>query len=173
MGSLPRKKKRFEMKAFRRFRFPLLEVIVAVFAGMAIFSLVLLLLNFSRPKRTPVGVVTAVLTVIPAPTETPASATATPTSPAPTGDDDSPRLEGLYVGAYAQVVGTGGDGLRIREGPGLDYEPLFLALDGEIFLVDDGPQEQDGYSWWRLEAPYDQDRSGWAVSSYLEAVVSP
>ena len=32
-----------------------------------------------------------------------------------------------------------------------------------MFLVEDGPQEVDGYIWWFLQAPYDETRNGWAA----------
>jgi hypothetical protein len=43
----------------------------------------------------------------------------------------------------------------------------FTALDAEAFLVIDGPVEADGYTWWHLEAPYDQTRNGWSAGDFL------
>jgi len=39
--------------------------------------------------------------------------------------------------------------------------------------VRDGPQEADGYTWWYLVAPYDENRAGWAASEFLAAIPSP
>ena len=72
-----------------------------------------------------------------------------------------------------QVIGTGGDGLRLRTGPGLDYDQRFLGLEEEIFQVIAGPQQADGYTWWHLESPHDENRHGWAVSEYLDVVDRP
>jgi hypothetical protein len=77
------------------------------------------------------------------------------------------------LGAFVQVTGTGGDGLRMRSKPGLDGEILFLGLEDEVFRVDGGPQEADGFIWWLLVAPYDETIQGWAVSNYLEIVQNP
>lgn len=74
-----------------------------------------------------------------------------------------------------QISGTGGDGLRLRTGAGLDNEVGFLGLEAEVFQIIDGPQEADGYTWWLLEAPYDegQQRRGWAVANYLASIQNP
>jgi beta-xylosidase len=42
-----------------------------------------------------------------------------------------------------------------------------------VFRVDDGPQEADGYQWWHLVAPYDENRAGWAVVNYLSPLPKP
>jgi hypothetical protein len=74
------------------------------------------------------------------------------------------------VGAYVQVSGTGGAGLRMRAEPGLDSSINFTALDSEVFLVIDGPIDADGYTWWHLEAPYDKTRTGWSAGEFLTAI---
>ena len=132
----------------------------------------LLLLNLTRLPRTPVGLVTAMLTVIPAPTETPVPPTPAPVTPSAI-PDVPPAPGDIVIGAYVQVSGTGGDGLRVREGPGLGYEPEFVGLESEVFQAIAGPQEVDGYIWWHLAAPYDESINGWAVSNYLEVVEEP
>ncbi len=76
----------------------------------------------------------------------------------------------IGVGAYVQVIGTEGAGLRMRSEPGLNNEVNFTALDSEVFLVIEGPVEADGYTWWRLEAPYDKTRSGWSVNDFLSPI---
>ena len=55
---------------------------------------------------------------------------------------------------------------RVRSAPSINAEPLFLAFDAEVFVVQDGPQQADGYTWWYLAAPYDQTRTGWAASNF-------
>jgi hypothetical protein len=77
------------------------------------------------------------------------------------------------VGAYVQITGTGGDGLRLRADPGLDGEVRFLALESEMFQVMDGPRQEGDYSWWFLVAPYDEKVKGWAVANYLTIVQNP
>lgn len=118
---------------------------------------------------------TAMVEVIPAPTLTPSLP---PTSsPAPAdGMTQSPNgnlsAGPIRIGDSVQIYGTQGDGLRLRAEPGLESEILFLAYEGEIFLVKDGPQEASGYIWWYLVAPYDENVRGWAVENFLKALES-
>ena len=125
------------------------------------------LTSASTPSE--VGFVPANLTVIPAPTGT-SSAPPTPTID-PFASPTSPS--GIAIGNYVQITGTEGQGLRIRAEPGLDGAFEFLAYDSEVFVVQDGPREVDGYVWWYLVAPYDETRVGWAAADFLTYVPAP
>lgn len=140
-----------------------------LFAGLLLL-VTLLAVGWTTPLPPPgPGFAPAYLTMIPAPTATPnATPTATIDPFAP-----SPTPTGLAVGGYAQISGTGGDGLRIRSAPGLSGEPVFLGLDSEVFLVKDGPREADGYVWWYIVAPYDEARAGWAAADFLTYIPAP
>ena len=153
-------------------RLPIIEIFGSLLAGGGLLCFVLVLLNLTRPPRTPVGVVTAMVSVILAPTETPVPPTPVPVTPGAIPDVPPPQ-GGIAIGAYVQVSGTGGAGLRMRAGPGLDYEPQFAGLESEVFHIVEGPRDADGYIWWRLAAPYDETITGWAVSNYLEVVEAP
>lgn len=121
------------------------------------------------PQSSDVGFAPADLTVISAPTATPnvtPTATVDPFAPSPTPT-------GIALGTYAQITGTNGEGLRIRSEPGLTGEPVFLGFDTEVFLVQDGPREADGYVWWYLVAPYDDARAGWAAADFLTYIPAP
>jgi len=112
------------------------------------------------PEMTKIAAPTLTLKVID-PTETP--------TPTPTSIFFLP--EGVIgVGIYVQVTGTGGSGLRMRGEPGLDGSINFSAMDSEVFLVIDGPVTADGYVWWHLEAPYDQNRNGWSAANFLNPI---
>jgi len=144
------------------------------FLGLVLSGMTALALWIARPGPTASAPPTAVLQVIPIPSPTPilptptlAEATATLAVP------PSPPPGVIGVGAYVQVSGTGGDGLRMRGEPGLDGEVLFLGLEAEVFQVVDGPQPVDGYTWWLLAAPYDESVRGWAVANYLAVVQNP
>jgi len=103
---------------------------------------------------------------------TPTSKIVAPTiTPSPTPTSIFFLPEGVIgVGAYVQVSGTEGAGLRMRADPGLGTAIKFTALDSEVFLVIDGPIEADGYTWWHLEAPYDQTRNGWSAGNFLTPI---
>lgn len=153
-------------------RIPFVEILGSILVGLGLFLFGMFVLNVLRPTDSPVGVDTVMLEVIYAPTETPNPPTPFPVTPTVT-PDVPPPTSGISIDGYVQVSGTGGDGLRVRQGPGLDYEALFVGLESEVFNVINGPHEADGYSWWHLSAPYDETIRGWAVSNYLEVVENP
>ena len=120
-------------------------------------------------QNAEVGFAPADLTVIPAPTSTsgaPPTATIDPFAPtaAPTG---------IAIGNYVQITGTNGEGLRIRSDPGLDGTFEFLGYDSEVFIVQEGPREVDGFVWWYLVAPNDDTRNGWAAADFLTYIPVP
>lgn len=92
---------------------------------------------------------------------------ATPTATQPAL---SITIDGIQVGLFVQIYGTGGDGLRLRREPGTNADILFLGYESEVFKVVDGPKEADGFTWWYLTAPYDEKRSGWAASRFLRVI---
>jgi len=113
----------------------------------------------------------AVLTIIPIPTYTPTPLPTQPEFPIAT-----PTIEsdvGVQVDGYVQILGTEGEGLRLRDDPSLSGVIVYVGLEGEIFQVAGGPVEQDGYLWWQLQAPLNESLQGWAVSNYLEPAQSP
>lgn len=139
------------------------------FAGVLLLITAIAIGLTSARQPSDVGFVPADVTVIAAPTGTsgaPPTPTidpfATPTSPA-----------GVAIGNYVQITGTEGQGLRIRVEPGLGGEFQFLAYDSEVFVVQDGPREVDGYVWWYLVAPYDETRVGWAAADFLSYIPEP
>jgi len=112
---------------------------------------------------------TPVLIRLALPTSTPVPPTATPTpeiTPTPTVEVVEGAGSGIRLGIFVEVVNTGG-GLRFRQAPSLSGDILFLAVDSEVFRVDEGPVEADGYVWWFLVNPYSSDRQGWSVADFL------
>lgn len=132
--------------------------------------LVALAVIFLGRDPVPAGGATPAVTIIPAPTMTPTLIPST-VVPSPTPTTIFFLPEGVIgVGAFVQVTGTEGAGLRMRAEPGLDTQVNFTALDSEVFLVIDGPVEADGYTWWHLEAPYDENRNGWSAGDFLTPI---
>ena len=120
-----------------------------------------------KSSATPILVLIAAptaYTAVPPPTEIIApSYTPTPTFP--------PAVDGsLSQGRLVEVFGTEGEGLRLRENSGLDSKIVSLAVESEVFELRDGPVEKDGYEWWFLVNPYNLEKTGWAVSTYLRAI---
>jgi len=89
---------------------------------------------------------------------TSAPPTATPMPPTPT-----PAT--IRVGARVEVAGTGEDGMSFRTGPGTKYIRISVLKDGDVLRVVGGPEDADGFTWWRLEA--EDGAVGWAVENFL------
>jgi hypothetical protein len=140
------------------------------------------------PTPTPIFVVitaTATLGAAPGPvvvTTTPPAAgpTTPPTGITPTAGAASTSAPGVGAtsthttpiaqGVTVVIAGTSGLGLNVRQGPGTDYTILFTAKDGDKFTVKDGPRQADGYTWWYIVDPNDQNRFGWAVQDNMQVV---
>ena len=146
-----------------------------VIGGAILIALLLIvstigLLWLSRPVPAPGGAATAVLNVIRVPTSTPIPFVSTEDiEPLPTQTVQSDSSGEVRIGSTVRVIGTSGAGLRFRQQPGLSQGVRFLAKEEEEFVVKDGPQQIDGYTWWYLVNPEDETRWGWAVTDYLEA----
>lgn len=143
--------------------------------GIAGCLILITILSIGWTKPDPArefGFAPADLTVIPAPSATP---NVTPTFTPDPLIVGTPTLapDMIGVGGYVQIIGTDGEGLRLRTDPSLNGTPAFLGYDEEVFEVREGPQEADGYIWWYLVAPYDETRAGWAASDFLGAIPSP
>jgi len=121
----------------------------------------------SAHQTPPQGFVPADLTIIP-----PSTSTLSPTV-VPTVVLTSTPQGQIGIGAYVQITGTQGAGLRIRKDPGQNGDTVFVGEEEETFEVKDGPKQADGYTWWYLVAPYDSTRSGWAAADFLAGVPAP
>lgn len=145
-----------------------------ILGGLAVATVLILLLGalfyLSPGWLAPQPASLPAVTLIAAPTLTPTVPAQTAT---PVGEPVGQPVDGIAVGMYVQISGTGGDGLRLRAGAGKSNDPRFLGYEAEVFLVKDGPKFADGLTWWFLEAPYDKARSGWAAAQFLAVVTAP
>lgn len=118
---------------------------------------------------------TAVMSIVTAPTPTPTSDSILVPLATVSGDaiPSPPAGQEIVKGAFVQITGTGGAGLRLRSEPGVAAPVLLLGSEAEVFRVEDGPVEMDGYLWWYLVGPFDPGRFGWAVSNYLVVIQNP
>ncbi len=142
-------------------------VLACILAAASVVAVIAL-----RPQPVPQVAGTAAVNIIAAPSATPPLPTLAPSAtPSPT--PPVPGLTPLAVGDYVQVAGTGIDGLRVRSEPGLGGDILYLAIESEVFKVEDGPREVDGYTWWYVVEPYKQAVKGWVVANYLAQIQNP
>lgn len=137
--------------------------------GIALLGLVYLfiLLNGINYQQSTQYTPGAALTVLPAVVNTPDLGLLISATPTGTTEPNPGNTGQIQVGVFAQITGTGINGLRIRTSPGTSSNVIFVANEFEIFKVIGGPIDQDGYTWWQLAAPYDQSRQGWAAANYL------
>jgi hypothetical protein len=145
-----------------------------VVASLTLLALVVV----TRPAELPQATASAVvITAAPVNTEV---ATPTLQSPATSAPSDAtatppPPPPGVVgVGAYVQVVGTGDAGfLNLRSEPNINSPVNYLAIENEVFQVQAGPTNADGFDWWYLVDPATNTKFGWAVQNYLQVVQAP
>lgn len=59
--------------------------------------------------------------------------------------------------------------LSVREGPGLNYDRIAVAEQYTGGFIVDGPVDNDGYRWWKIEYNGDDNNgrvTGWSVQEY-------
>jgi hypothetical protein len=159
------------MSSLRAYFTPWVLVGAVLVACLAV-SVVFLIFSAGLSAQAPPVVNTAIVNLIPAPTLTLPVPTPQPTpttAPMPT----VPSIGPLTLGALVQITGTGVDGLRLRQSPGLDGQILFVALEAEVYRVSEGPKDADGYTWWYLVNPYQESVQGWGVGNYLAVIQNP
>ncbi len=149
-------------------------ILCGVVAGVVLCSGVIILGGTNRANTGSVSETSPVLTIIALATQIP--------SPVPTDTIEVTRVAGtptpslvvpiFKIGELVEIFGTEGDGLRVREEPGLGSKVIYLGIDNEVFEILDGPLILDEYEWWLLQSPYNEARAGWAVGVFLRAIDS-
>jgi hypothetical protein len=141
-------------------------VVLLVMAVCGLWALYLLRGQVTLTGPTPTPVIwTPTSASVPA-----ASLTPPPTEtaePTPTVSPD------IAIGRYVRVMGTGGYGLSLRSGPGENYTRMDVALDGEVFVVVDGPAVAASSEWWKVRDWENEEREWWAIGNFLEPVDHP
>jgi len=75
---------------------------------------------------------------------------------------------------YARVVGTGGEGLHVRQGPGLSYPVAWTLAEGTRVRVMDGPvPDSQSYRWYRVTGYDPAGGSGWSAAEFLVQIDAP
>jgi hypothetical protein len=165
------KKKDYYMAIYRqRKTFSFWVLLAALGFGCLLFGVIVMIAIYSRPGEIVTADPTAVLTIVAAPISTPPGSQNLLFTPTPTQRPSTITIDGVTLGKYVQISGTGGDGLRLRKEPGTSAPVLFLGYESEVFKVNDGPIQADNFVWWYLTAPYDEGRSGWAAAAFIQVV---
>nr|HID12650.1 SH3 domain-containing protein [Anaerolineae bacterium] len=99
---------------------------------------------------------------------------ASPTPPPTETAEPTPTISpDIAIGRYVRVADTEGYGLSLRSGPGENYPRMDVALEGEVFIVVDGPTVSGGSEWWKVRDPENEEREWWAIGNFLEPVEHP
>lgn len=114
------------------------------------------------------------VTVIVSPTNTlkptPSSSEEAQSDLTPSGSQGSVSGADFVVGDFVEIFGTGGQGLTLRNEPGLSAVVDSYGLESEIFEIKGGPVIADEFIWWYVVNPYDDSKKGWGVGEYLREV---
>jgi len=123
------------------------------------------------PDATPTAAIAAASEVVPTSTAISVVAPTNVVTPTPTVE-----LPGLVTpspvvfteiapGAQVVVQGTLGQGLNLRASASTTARLVGSAKDGNVLTVLEGPQEADGYTWWKVRTA--DGKEGWAAGKFL------
>jgi hypothetical protein len=144
----------------------LVAIIIALCVGLVLVVRAIRGEGDETPTPAPTATRAATQTAAPpTPTATEdADATATVTLPIGTSEPTAPPTE---IGPGAQVVvrGTQGQGLNLRAQPSTSARVIANAREGTVLTVVEGPEEADGYTWWKLRTPGGDE--GWGAEEWL------
>lgn len=159
----------------QRPRSPWVAMLIPILAILITFGLFYLLVRTlgggAAPPPTPTApppTATQPLASTPTPelaTPTP-EPTATPELPTPTPAVAGPDV--LRVGGQATV--NADTGLRMRSGPGTNFDPVSTLPPGAIVEVIGGPERADTYTWWqvRFRQTDGSQLEGWVAGDFLD-----
>lgn len=81
---------------------------------------------------------------------------------------ETPVIPGVFTsGMEIIIAGTEGEGLNVRQSPGIESPVVYLAQEGESYVITNGPKIQDGLIWWLIEQTEEGIKTGWAVQDYF------
>lgn len=116
------------------------------------------------PTFTATAMMAATDTAVPADSSPTITPTATVELPIST-PESTPGGTIIEPGATVVVEGTQGAGLRLRAEPSTEGRLVTGVREGTALTVIDGPEEADGYVWWKVRAP--DGKEGWGAANWL------
>jgi hypothetical protein len=121
-----------------------------------------------RETPTPSPTVTAAFTSTNTPIPVTPTETVTPTATVelPIGGTPEPTPPPeMGPGATVIVQGTLGAGLNLRAEPSTGARLVGNVKEGASLTVVEGPQQSDGYTWWKVRTP--DGKEGWGAATWL------
>ena len=164
----------------KRLALPPWALLAAVAAVVVILCLGLVMIanavRKGNERPTPTPLPTATMELLPSATLELPMATAIFTEPTPTLElptevptETVASAAEIVTGSVVVVQGTEGQGLNLRKKPSASAKLIANVKEGSELTVLTGPQEAEGYVWWKLRAA--NGKQGWAASQWL--VVKP
>jgi predicted membrane-bound mannosyltransferase len=161
-------------QARRRVTLPpwaLLAILVGIIILLCV-GLVMIVQAIRRGPEEETPVPTSTVTALMAATDTAMPLDTTPTiTPTATMElpistpESTPSGTIIEPGVTVVVEGTQGAGLRVRAEPSTDGRLVTAVREGTTLTVTDGPEEADGYVWWKVRAP--DGKEGWGAANWL------
>jgi hypothetical protein len=150
----------------------LLAILVAIIIALCAGLILVVQAIRGHGDETPTPVATATRAVVPTFTSQPVAPTgetpptATVVLPVGTPEGTVPPTE-IGPGALVVVQGTLGAGLNLRTEPstGTESRVVTNVREGTVLTVLEGPEEADGYTWWRMRAPGGEE--GWGAANWI------
>jgi len=107
------------------------------------------------PTFTPTSIPTLAI-VVPESTDTP---------PVEVAPEEPIEPAKIAVGAKVVVQGAGAQGINLRANPNTTAKRLRIIAEGTVLTVIDGPQEGQGFTWWKVRTPAGVE--GWCAGDWL------
>ena len=80
----------------------------------------------------------------------------------------------IFAKGFKVIIhGTGGEGLRIHQLAGQDSPTNYLANEGYLYIISDGPIITGGYVWWQIKSLIAEEIVGWVVQDFLQVKINP
>ncbi len=118
----------------------------------------------TNPRNVVATAALATFTPGPSPTALPTLTVA----PEPTATPSVPNTVG--IGVTVEVFNTDGLGLNMREGPGVSFAIVELLPEGTRLVIIGGPEEVDGFVWWKVQK-VDSQVQGWVAEDFIKPVM--
>jgi hypothetical protein len=145
----------------------LVGIVILLCAGLV---MIVRAIRGGSARETPTPVPTQTMAV--APTATALlimpSATVEPPTPTvvlPTEPPMEPSQPEIGPGATVVVKGTGGRGLNLRAEPSTQSKLVDTLKEGTAVTVLEGPEEANGFVWWKVRTK--AGKEGWGAARWL------
>jgi hypothetical protein len=141
-----------------------------VISGIIVFGFLLIgfvsLASLFFPPSEIIPNVESKVTIIAYSTLTPEISTNDQISPITPSPDPNNII--FAKGFKVNIYGTEGEGLRLHQSAGQESPTVYLANEGGLYIITEGPIITGGYVWWQIRSLTNETNFGWAVQDFLQ-----